>query len=59
MPLIERSSSVLVVIDVQENFLNKLALHERSPLVSRIRCVDAGRDTFGYSDDCDRRGCVR
>ena len=37
MPLIERSSSVLVVIDVQENFLNKLALHERSPLVSRIR----------------------
>jgi len=36
MPLIERSSSVLVVIDVQENFLNKLALHERSPLVSRI-----------------------
>jgi len=36
MPLIERSNSVLVVIDVQDNFLNKLALHERSTLVSRI-----------------------
>ena len=36
MPLIERSNSVLVVIDVQDNFLNKLALHERSTLVSRV-----------------------
>ena len=36
MPLIQRSNSVLVVIDVQDNFLNKLALHERSTLVSRI-----------------------
>ncbi len=36
MSLIERSNSVLVVIDVQDNFLNKLALHERSTLVSRI-----------------------
>ena len=36
MPLIERSSSVLVVVDVQDNFLDKLALHERSTLVSRI-----------------------
>ena len=36
MPLIERSSSVLIVIDVQDNFLDKLAFHERSPLVSRI-----------------------
>ena len=36
MPLIECSSSVLVVVDVQDNFLNKLAFHERSPLVSRI-----------------------
>ena len=36
MPLIERSNSVLMVIDVQDNFLNKLALHERSTLVSRI-----------------------
>ena len=36
MPLIERSNSVLVVIDVQDNFLDKLALHERSTLVSRI-----------------------
>ena len=36
MPLIESSNSVLVVIDVQENFLDKLALHERSTLVSRI-----------------------
>ena len=59
MPLIERSSSVLVVIDVQENFLNKLALHERSPLVSRIGWLDTGCDSFGYSDDCHCRGCVR
>ena len=36
MPLIERSSSVLIVVDVQANFLNKLAFHERSSLVSRI-----------------------
>ena len=36
MPLIESSNSVLVVIDVQDNFLDKLALHERSTLVSRI-----------------------
>ncbi len=36
MPLIERSNSVLVVIDVQDNFLNKLALHETPMLVSRI-----------------------
>ena len=36
MPLIERSSSVLVVVDVQDLFLDKLALHERSTLVSRI-----------------------
>ena len=36
MPLIERSSSVLIVIDVLDNFLDKLAFHERSPLVSRI-----------------------
>lgn len=36
MPLIERSSSVLVVVDVQDIFLDKLALHERSTLVSRI-----------------------
>ena len=36
MPLIERSSSVLVVVDVQDNFLDKLAFHERSTLVSRI-----------------------
>jgi len=36
MPLIERSSSVLIVVDVQANFLIKLAFHERSSLVSRI-----------------------
>ena len=36
MPLLDRYSSVLVVIDVQDNFLDKLALHERSTLVSRI-----------------------
>ena len=36
MPLIECSSSVLVVVDVQDNFLSKLAFHERLPLVSRI-----------------------
>jgi len=36
MPLIERSCSVLVVVDVQDIFLDKLALHERSTLVSRI-----------------------
>ena len=36
MPLMERSNSVLVVIDVQDKFLNKLALHERSTLVLRI-----------------------
>ena len=36
MPLIECSSSVLVVVDVQDNFLGKLAFHERLPLVSRI-----------------------
>ena len=36
MPLIERSSSVLVFVDVQDIFLDKLALHESSTLVSRI-----------------------
>ena len=36
MPLIERSNSVLVVIYVQDNFLDKLALHETPMLVSRI-----------------------
>ena len=36
MPLIERTNCVLVVIDVQDNFLNKLALHERSTGVARI-----------------------
>jgi nicotinamidase-related amidase len=34
--LIERERSCLLVIDVQQYFLDKLALHERAPLVQRI-----------------------
>ena len=34
--LIERDRSCLVVIDVQQYFLDKLPLHERGPLVQRI-----------------------
>ena len=39
MPLIERANSVLMVVDVQDNFLSKLALHEREPLVARIAWI--------------------
>ena len=39
MPLLKRERSVLAVIDVQENFLNKLTLHEREPLVARIAWI--------------------
>lgn len=34
--LVDRAQSCLGVIDVQENFLTKLPLHERSALVARI-----------------------
>jgi len=34
--LIERERSCLLVIDVQQYFLDKLPLHERAPLVQRI-----------------------
>ncbi|MBP80613.1 MAG: hypothetical protein CL395_01405 [Acidiferrobacteraceae bacterium] len=39
VPLLKRERSVLAVIDVQENFLNKLTLHEREPLVARIAWI--------------------
>lgn len=35
-PLIDRSQSCLVVIDVQQYFVDKLPLHERRPLIERI-----------------------
>src|SRR4029450_194983 len=34
--LIERERSCLIVIDVQQYFLDKLPLHERGPLVQRM-----------------------
>ena len=34
--LVERERSCLIVIDVQQYFLDKLPLHERGPLVQRI-----------------------
>lgn len=34
--LVERDRSCLLVIDVQQNFLAKLPLHERGPLVARM-----------------------
>jgi len=39
MPLLEKDNSVLVVIDVQENFLSKLLPLEREPLVERIAWI--------------------
>ena len=39
MPLLEKDNSVLVVIDVQENFLSKLLPAEREPLVERIAWI--------------------
>ena len=36
MPLLEKDNSVLIVIDVQENFLSKLMPADREPLVERI-----------------------
>jgi nicotinamidase-related amidase len=36
LPLLEKDNSVLIVIDVQENFLSKLMSAEREPLVERI-----------------------
>src|SRR5690606_8373304 len=45
--LLSRDESCLIVIDVQQYFLEKLPLHERGPLVERIawlmrvaRCLD-------------------
>ena len=39
MPLLEKNNSVLIVIDVQENFLSKLMPAEREPLVERIAWI--------------------
>ena len=33
VPLLDKNNSALVVIDVQENFLSKLPLADREPLV--------------------------
>ena len=39
MPLLERNNSALIVIDIQENFLSKLPLADREPLVERIAWI--------------------
>ena len=39
MPLLDKNNSALVVIDVQENFLSKLPLADREPLVARIAWI--------------------
>ena len=39
MPLLDKNNSALVVIDVQENFLSKLPLADREPLVERIAWI--------------------
>ncbi len=39
--LIDLDDSVLIIIDVQQNFIDKLPEDERKPLVSRIRWLTA------------------
>jgi nicotinamidase-related amidase len=39
VPLLEKDNSVLIVIDVQENFLSKLPPADREPLVDRIAWI--------------------
>ena len=39
MPLLKRNNSVLIVIDIQENFLSKLPLADREPLVERVAWI--------------------
>lgn len=59
--LIERDRSCLLVIDVQQYFLNKLPLHERGPLVQRMawlmrvaRLLDI--PIIATAEDIDRNG---
>src|SRR5215813_14152039 len=59
--LIERERSCLLVIDVQQYFLDKLPLHERGPLVHRIawlmrvaRALDI--PVLATAEDTERNG---
>src|SRR5262249_15501050 len=59
--LIERERSCLIVIDVQQYFLDKLPLHERGPLVQRIAWlmrVARALDTpiVATAEDIERNG---
>ena len=59
--LIERERSCLVVVDVQQYFLDKLPVHERDPLVQRMawlmrvaRALDI--PIIATAEDVDRNG---
>lgn len=59
--LFTRDRSALIVIDVQQYFLDKLALHERGPLVQRIAWLMRvarllGIPILATAEDVDRNG---